>query len=75
MNWLYFKGKWGDEEYQKGDKRQVKLFGHAKFSGGPTGPANKQLDRKEVCPQNGNKCILRTILVPRRVGDEEDDEV
>lgn len=72
VGWLYFKGRWGDQEYPKSDRRQVKLFGQAKFSGGPTGPANKQLDRKDICPENGKKCILRTILVPRSAGDEED---
>jgi hypothetical protein len=68
-NWLYFKGRWGDEEYPTSDKRQVKLFGQAKYSSGPTGPADKQLARDKVCPDNGNICILRTILVPRKVGN------
>jgi hypothetical protein len=72
VNWLGFKGRWGDQELPKSDKRQVDLFGAKKFVGGPTGPADKQLERKDVCPVNGQKCILRTILVPRRVGDEED---
>ncbi|KAH7078819.1 hypothetical protein BKA63DRAFT_251735 [Paraphoma chrysanthemicola] len=71
-NWLYFKGRWGDQEYPTSDKRQVKLFGQAKFSSGPTGPADKQLNRNNVCPENGKKCILRGILVPRTAGDEEE---
>jgi hypothetical protein len=66
--WLNFKGRWGDEEYPESDKRQVKLFGQAKFTGGPTGPADKQLNREKVCPDNGKLCILRSILVPRRRG-------
>ncbi|KAF2275968.1 uncharacterized protein EI97DRAFT_433902 [Westerdykella ornata] len=70
--WLEFRGRWGDQEYPTSDKRQAKLFGQAKFGSGPTGPKDKQLGRSNVCPDNGNKCILRTILVPRRVGDEED---
>ena len=70
-NWLSYKGRWGDEEYLTSDKRQVKLFGQAKYASGPTGPANKQLNRDKVCPDNGQTCILRTILVPRRAGDEE----
>jgi hypothetical protein len=69
MGWLGFKGRWGDEEYPESDKRQVKLFGQAKYSSGPTGPADKQLNRNKVCPENGNTCILRTILVPRKVGN------
>ncbi|KAF1841627.1 uncharacterized protein K460DRAFT_318814 [Cucurbitaria berberidis CBS 394.84] len=78
-NWLYFNGRWGDQEYPKSDKRQVKLFGQAKFSGGPTGPADKQLNREKICPENGKTCILRSILVPRSSGTDdvafEGDEV
>ncbi|KAJ4346942.1 uncharacterized protein N0V89_010875 [Didymosphaeria variabile] len=62
--WLYYKGKWGDEEYPASDKRQKSLLGNKKYVGGPTGPADKQLDRKEVWPQNqwsgGQK--IRTTL-------------
>ena len=72
-NWLYFKGRWGDQEYPKSDRRQVKLFGQAKFSSGPTGPADKQLNRDKICPENGQLCILRTILVPRKAGADEDE--
>ena len=68
--WLGFKRRWGDQEYPTSDKRQVKVFGQAKFVGGPTGPADKQLDRKNVCPENGKKCIVRTILVPKEVTEE-----
>jgi hypothetical protein len=67
--WLGFKGRWGDQEYPESDKRQVKLFGQAKYASGPTGPADKQLNRTNVCPDNGVTCILRTILVPRKVGN------
>lgn len=66
VNWLSFGGRWGDQEYPTSDKRQVKLFGQAKYSSGPTGPADKQLNRNNVCPDNGKDCILRSILVPRR---------
>lgn len=69
--WLYFKGRWGDQEYPETDGRQVKLFGQPKFASGPTGPEDKQLNRTNICPDNGQKCILRTILVPRSVEDEE----
>lgn len=70
--YLGFQGRWGDQEYPTSDKRQVKLFGQAKYSSGPTGPADKQLNRDKVCPDNGKTCILRTILVPRKVGDDEE---
>ncbi|KAF2109218.1 hypothetical protein BDV96DRAFT_503230 [Lophiotrema nucula] len=74
VNWLAFGGKWGDQEYPESDKRQVKLFGQAKYASGPTGPADKQLNRANVCPDNGQTCILRTILVPKSVDMMEDEQ-
>jgi len=71
VNWLQFQGRWGDQEYPTSDPRQVKLFGQAKYSSGPTGPRDKQLNREKVCPDNGQTCILRTILVPRGENDVE----
>lgn len=68
--WLGFTGRWGDQEYPKSDKRQVELFGQKKFSSGPTGPADKQLNRSNVCPDNGQTCILRNILVPKSADEE-----
>ena len=65
LNWLSWLGRWGDQEYPESDPRQFVLFGQPKYASGPTGPADKQLDRKNVCPDNGNDCILRGILVPR----------
>lgn len=50
--WLNFKGRWGDEEYPASDKRQKDLLGNKKYVGGPTGPWDKGLDRKEVWPAN-----------------------
>ncbi|KAF2643474.1 hypothetical protein P280DRAFT_467495 [Massarina eburnea CBS 473.64] len=63
--YLRFEGRWGDQEYPTSDKRQVKIFGQAKFASGPTGPRDKQLNRNNVCPENGKECILRGILLPR----------
>ncbi|XPS94311.1 hypothetical protein M3J09_003632 [Ascochyta lentis] len=71
LGWLGFRGRWGDREYPDSDERQVELFGQKKFVSGPTGPVDKQLDRKEVCPDNGILCILRSVLVPRSGGHEE----
>jgi len=53
-SFLLFTGRWGDAEYPKSDKRQQgnDLLGFKKYVGGPTGPADKQLKRKEVWPEN-----------------------
>jgi hypothetical protein len=69
-NWLYYTGLWGDQEYPTSDPRQFEIFGQSRFASGPTGPRDKQLNRSNVCPDNGNTCILRTILVPKSVEEE-----
>ncbi|KAK3658437.1 hypothetical protein LTR56_001848 [Elasticomyces elasticus] len=66
-DWLKFTGHWGDQQYPKSDSRQETILGidgTQKYTGGPTGPEDKQLNRMKVCPDNGNDCILRSILVP-----------
>ena len=66
-NWLYFTGEWGDQQYPDSDPRQKKILGiaaTAKYTGGPTGPEDKQLNRTQVCPDNGNKCIVSSVLRP-----------
>lgn len=70
VEWLNFKGMWGDEAYPDSDKRQVDVFGEKKYVSGPTGPEDKQLNRTQVCPDNGILCILRSVLVPRTVDYE-----
>jgi hypothetical protein len=52
VSYLHYKGRWGDAQYPDNDKRQKQLAGNRKYVGGPTGPADKQLWRKEVWPQN-----------------------
>ncbi|KAK3674348.1 hypothetical protein LTR78_005817 [Recurvomyces mirabilis] len=67
VNWLYFNGHWGDQQYPNSDPRQTTIFGISgtqKYQGGPTGPEDKQLNRTNVCPDNGDTCIVRTILGP-----------
>jgi hypothetical protein len=32
VDWLSFTGRWGDQEYPTSDKRQIKIFGQAKYS-------------------------------------------
>ncbi|CAD6447714.1 70d857d5-5fe4-4c72-984c-42121edf97b2 [Sclerotinia trifoliorum] len=61
---MEYEGKWGDAQYPKSDRRQSEFFGFWKFVGGPTGPGNKQLGRKKVCPDNGILCIVRDRLGP-----------
>ncbi|KAB8290422.1 hypothetical protein EYC80_010854 [Monilinia laxa] len=61
---MEYKGKWGDAQYPRDDKRQSEFFGFWKFVGGPTGPWDKQLGRSKVCPDNGILCIIRDRLGP-----------
>ncbi|KAK5164380.1 uncharacterized protein LTR77_010076 [Saxophila tyrrhenica] len=66
-NWLYYVGHWGDKQYRDSDPRQKDILdidGSHKYTNGPTGPINKQLNRTKVCPDNGNLCIVRAILGP-----------
>ncbi|KAI9819243.1 MAG: hypothetical protein M1827_007399 [Pycnora praestabilis] len=62
--WLNFIGQWGDQQYPSSDARQKEFFGAYKYTGGPTGPEDKQLNRTNVCPDNGDACIIRSILGP-----------
>ncbi|KAK6342276.1 hypothetical protein TWF730_001752 [Orbilia blumenaviensis] len=65
VNWLYFKGKWGDQQYPKDHPNQYILFGQARFSGGPTGPLDKELQRKDICPSNVKPCWVRPFLTAK----------
>lgn len=68
INWLYFIGEWGDKQYPASDPRQVEPFNISlltKYTSGPTGPEDKQLYRTNVCPDNGNPCIVRPVLTAR----------
>ncbi|KAF3035655.1 hypothetical protein E8E12_002050 [Didymella heteroderae] len=62
--WLLFNGHWGDQEYPADDKRQQSFVGFLKYGDGPTGPADKQLDRKRVWPDNSHAWgqLVRTSL-------------
>ncbi|KAK6436306.1 hypothetical protein LTR95_007505 [Oleoguttula sp. CCFEE 5521] len=67
-NYLYFDGHWGDAQYPTNDKRQHCVLGISqlcKYTGGPTGPLDKQLNRTKVCPDNGNECLVRPVLTPK----------
>ncbi|KAK4609399.1 Putative vacuolar protein sorting-associated protein TDA6 [Fulvia fulva] len=69
-NWLYFTGHWGDAKIPEDDERQKCAFGIdalCEYVGGPTGPAFKGLDRKDVCPDGveGGCHILPFALAKR----------
>ncbi|QIW99236.1 hypothetical protein AMS68_004754 [Peltaster fructicola] len=68
LNWLNFLGEWGDQAFPQTDPRQscpgnISLL--CKWSGGPTGPYDKQLNRTNICPDNGNACIVRPFLTAK----------
>jgi len=50
--WLNFKGHWGDDKFPESDPKQKgKNIGHhMKYEGGPTGPYDKELERKDIWP-------------------------
>lgn len=65
--WLQFIGAWGDQQYPNSDKRQHEIIpdvsATARFSSGPTGPEDKQLNRTQVCPvASGYVCDVRDTL-------------
>lgn len=67
VNWLYYLGKWGDDKIPENDKRQNCIFGIdalCKYVGGPTGPEDKDLGRKNICPDSEDPCVLQTIVIP-----------
>ncbi|PBP24049.1 hypothetical protein BUE80_DR005137 [Diplocarpon rosae] len=62
---MYYRGRWGDQQYSDKDPRQSPpFFGFRKFVSGPTGPWDKQLNRTNICPDNGILCIIRDRLGP-----------
>ncbi|KAF3242973.1 hypothetical protein TWF192_008441 [Orbilia oligospora] len=65
VNWLYFKGKWGDQQYPKEHEGQYILFGQARYGNGPTGPLGKELQRKDICPSNVKPCWVRPFLTAK----------
>jgi hypothetical protein len=65
VSWLSFIGRWGDKEYPEDDSIQDCLwFGElCMYASGPTGPADKQLERKKVCPDSMKNCYVWDKLV------------
>lgn len=67
VGFLKFRGRWGDQRYPNSDRRQRRILGisaTAKYGDGPTGPEDKQLNRTNVCPDNGQACIIRPVVGP-----------
>ena len=67
VDWLYFTGHWGNEQLQSSDPLQncfANISALCKYVGGPAGPIDKDLNRTQVCPDDGDLCIVRTILGP-----------
>jgi hypothetical protein len=64
--WLYYFGRWGDEQYPDSDPRQVNLGNLNitwKYESGPTGPLDKSLNRTDVCPTvAGTNCTTLSVL-------------
>lgn len=62
-NWLYFLGKYGDNQLPKSDPRQVDTI-YPKYVGGPTGPRDKQLLRSTICGKYLELCDVKSYLPP-----------
>ncbi|KAI8908644.1 hypothetical protein DFJ77DRAFT_125363 [Powellomyces hirtus] len=52
--WLNFRGRWGDKQYPKSDKRQYSFAGQWHYVDGPTGPVMKNLIRPDICAKLTN---------------------
>lgn len=68
-DWLSYIGRWGDKQYPNSDKRQREFIpgvsATAKFTSGPTGPEDKQLNRTNVCIEFNNlACFVSPVLRP-----------
>ena len=63
VNWLYYLGRWGDDQLPNNAPGQVNFLGLVKYEAGPTGPITKVLNRSAVCPDSST-CVVRPILTP-----------
>jgi hypothetical protein len=65
-SWLFFEGRWGDEQYPDSDPVQVNFLNLNitwKYESGPTGPLDKGLNRTDVCPDVvGTPCLTLSTL-------------
>ncbi|KAL2064657.1 hypothetical protein VTL71DRAFT_3795 [Oculimacula yallundae] len=61
VNYLYFNGRWGDDQFPLSKKGQEEFHGYSKWIAGPQGPWFKSLDRVDVCLP-GRECVIRDKL-------------
>lgn len=66
-SWFAYRGRWGDAELPKSDKRQyhAPIVGEKAFVDGPRGPRFKGLGRTDVCPLHITGCKLNKTIAPR----------
>lgn len=62
VNYLYFKGAWGDKGLSEDAEGQDTFHGVHKWESGPTGPLAKHLDRPDVCMPRKEGCVIQTAL-------------
>ncbi len=62
VNYLYFLGKWGDDDRPDDMEGQENFHGFKKWTGGPRGPIDKHLDREDVCLPKRETCEIKTRL-------------
>ena len=62
VNYLYFQGQWGDQEYGDDHPGQLKFMDYHKWTSGPTGPFDKHLDREEVCLPVMSECTIKSSV-------------
>lgn len=61
VNYLYFEGQWGDDQFPSDKAGQEEFHGYVKWIGGPQGPLFKHLDRPDVCLPT-RECIVKDAL-------------
>ncbi|RKF60309.1 putative vacuolar protein sorting-associated protein TDA6 [Erysiphe neolycopersici] len=59
---MNFKGRWGDAEYSGNSHGQQSFFGFKKYVDGPTGPLDKDLNRKNICPDRIQNCDIKNEI-------------
>jgi len=66
VDWLYWTGAWGDEQYPSSDSRQdcigiPDILEECEYVSGPTGPLKKNLGRTAVCQTEDDCTILQSV--------------